>query len=63
MAHFSQPVFILASILTRGLRFFMVAGLLRWYGAPIRDLIEAPGAGHHWLRGAGRAGLPLDPLS
>jgi membrane protein YqaA with SNARE-associated domain len=41
MAHFSLPVFILASILTRGLRFFMVAGLLRWYGAPIRDFIEA----------------------
>ena len=28
MAHFSLPVFILASILTRGLRFFLVAGLL-----------------------------------
>ena len=41
MAHFSLPVFILASILTRGVRFFMVAGLLRWYGAPIRDFIEA----------------------
>jgi hypothetical protein len=41
MAHFSLPVFILASILTRGLRFFMVAGLLRWYGSLIRDFIEA----------------------
>jgi membrane protein YqaA with SNARE-associated domain len=41
MAHFSLPVFILASILTRGARFFMVAALLRWYGAPIRDFIEA----------------------
>jgi hypothetical protein len=41
IAHFSLPVFILASILTRGLRFFMVAGLLRWYGAPIPDFIEA----------------------
>ena len=41
MAHFSLPVFVLASILTRGLRFFMVAGLLRWYGAQIRDFIEA----------------------
>jgi membrane protein YqaA with SNARE-associated domain len=41
MAHFSLPVFILASILTRGLRFFLVAGLLRWYGSPIRDFIEA----------------------
>jgi membrane protein YqaA with SNARE-associated domain len=42
MAHFSLPVFIVASILTRGLRFFLVAALLRWYGAPIRDFIEAP---------------------
>jgi membrane protein YqaA with SNARE-associated domain len=41
MARFSLPVFILASILTRGLRFFMVAGLPRWYGARIRDFIEA----------------------
>jgi membrane protein YqaA with SNARE-associated domain len=41
MAHFSLPVFILASILTRGMRFFLVAGLLRWYGSPIRDFIEA----------------------
>jgi membrane protein YqaA with SNARE-associated domain len=41
VAHFSLPVFILASILTRGLRFFLVAGLLRWYGSPIRDFIEA----------------------
>jgi hypothetical protein len=37
-----QPAGVhLASILTRGLRFFMVAGLPRWYGARIRDFIEA----------------------
>lgn len=41
MAHFSLPVFVLASILTRGARFFLVAALLRWYGPPIRDFIEA----------------------
>ena len=41
MAHFSLPVFILASILTRGARFFLVAALLRAYGPPIRDFIEA----------------------
>lgn len=41
MAHFSLPVFVLASVLTRGARFFMVAALLRWYGPPIRDFIEA----------------------
>lgn len=41
MAHFSLVVFILASIVTRGARFFLVAALLRWYGTPIRDFIEA----------------------
>jgi hypothetical protein len=29
------------STLTRGLRFFTLAGLLRWYGAPGRAFIEA----------------------
>jgi membrane protein YqaA with SNARE-associated domain len=32
--------FIATSILARGLRFFIVAGLLWRYGAPIRDFIE-----------------------
>jgi membrane protein YqaA with SNARE-associated domain len=41
MAHFNLGVFILASIVTRGARFFLVAALLRWYGTPIRDFIEA----------------------
>ncbi|MEM9796505.1 MAG: YqaA family protein [Pseudomonadota bacterium] len=36
----SLPVFIVASIIARGLRFFMVAGLLWAFGAPIRDFIE-----------------------
>ena len=36
----SLPVFITASILARGLRFFVVAGLLWQFGAPIRDFIE-----------------------
>ncbi|MGH6931730.1 MAG: YqaA family protein, partial [Dongiaceae bacterium] len=40
VAGFSFSLFVLASILTRGLRFFLVAGLLRLYGAPIRDFIE-----------------------
>jgi membrane protein YqaA with SNARE-associated domain len=40
VAGFSLSVFILASILTRGLRFFLVAALLRVYGAPIREFIE-----------------------
>ena len=33
-------VFTLASIASRGLRFFVVAGLLYWVGPPIRDFIE-----------------------
>ncbi|KIT15901.1 YqaA family protein [Jannaschia aquimarina] len=39
-ASLSLPVFILSSIVARGLRFFLVAGLLRAFGAPIRDFIE-----------------------
>ena len=34
------PVFIATSIVARGLRFFIVAGLLWKFGAPIRDFIE-----------------------
>ena len=37
---FSLPVFILVSIVGRGLRFFIVAGLLYWFGEPIRTFIE-----------------------
>lgn len=36
----SFPVFVLASIVARGLRFFVVAGLLWKFGEPIRDFIE-----------------------
>ena len=36
----SLPTFVIASILARGLRFFLVAGLLWWFGPPIRDFIE-----------------------
>ncbi len=36
----SLPVFIAASIIARGLRFFVVAALLWRFGAPIRDFIE-----------------------
>ncbi|MBO6603492.1 MULTISPECIES: YqaA family protein [Paracoccaceae] len=32
--------FIVTSIIARGMRFFIVAALLRRYGAPIRDFIE-----------------------
>ena len=40
IAHFSLPVFIIASIVTRGIRFYLVAGLLYWFGEPIRGFIE-----------------------
>src|SRR5262249_38283669 len=40
LTNFNLPVFILASIATRGARFFIVAGLLRFYGPPIRAFIE-----------------------
>ncbi len=33
-------VFMVASILARGLRFFLVAGLLWKFGSPVRDFIE-----------------------
>lgn len=36
----SFSVFMVASIVARGLRFFLIAALLWKYGAPIRDFIE-----------------------
>lgn len=39
-AAFSFPVFMLASVVTRGARFFLVATLLRFYGDPVRDFID-----------------------
>ncbi len=40
VAHFDFTVFLLASIVTRGARFFLVVALIRRFGAPIRDFIE-----------------------
>ena len=40
LAKFNLAVFIAASIVTRGLRFFLVAGLLRQFGTPVRSFIE-----------------------
>ncbi len=34
------PIFVVASIVARALRFFVVAALLRAFGPPIRDFIE-----------------------
>lgn len=39
-ARFNFLVFMLASLTTRGARFFLVAALLRRYGEPVRDFIE-----------------------
>ena len=36
----SLPIFVVASIIARGLRFFIVAALLWKFGSPIRDFIE-----------------------
>lgn len=40
LAGFNLGIFILASVLTRGARFLLVAALLRWFGTPIRTFIE-----------------------
>lgn len=40
VAHFDLFTFVWASIVTRGLRFFIVAGLLWKFGDPIRTFIE-----------------------
>ncbi len=34
------PIFVAASIVSRGMRFFLVCGLLYWFGPPIKDFIE-----------------------
>ncbi|MEZ5854316.1 MAG: YqaA family protein [Hyphomicrobiaceae bacterium] len=39
-AHMNIWAFIGASIVARSMRFFLVAGLLYWFGEPIRDFIE-----------------------
>lgn len=39
-ARFSYPTFLIASFCIRGARFFLVAGLLRFYGEPIRAFVE-----------------------
>lgn len=40
VTHLNLAVFIVASVLSRSLRFFLVAGLLWKFGEPIRDFIE-----------------------
>lgn len=45
------PVFVLASVLSRGLRFFAEAGLLFWKGPPIRSFIDRYFSLLAWLFG------------
>ncbi len=39
-AGFNLPTFVGAALLTRGVRFFLVAGLLRAFGEPVRVFVE-----------------------
>lgn len=38
--HLPLPVFIIASVLGRGLRFFIVAALLNWCGNRVKNIVE-----------------------
>jgi membrane protein YqaA with SNARE-associated domain len=40
VAKFDLMAFAIASVVTRGGRFFLVAALLRWFGEPIRLFVE-----------------------
>jgi len=40
VAGYNFTLFVMASIATRGLRFFLLATLLYFYGTPVRDFIE-----------------------
>ena len=37
---YNFPLFVALSVLTRGARFFLVAGALHWFGAPVREAME-----------------------
>ena len=39
-AAFSFPIFIFTALITRGVRFFAIAWLLKRYGAPMQEFIE-----------------------
>lgn len=38
--HINLPMFVVASIVSRGLRFFVIAGLIWRFGAPIKSFID-----------------------
>jgi membrane protein YqaA with SNARE-associated domain len=52
LAEFNFGIFVVASVVTRGARFFMVAGLLKMFGPPIQAFVEKRG-------GAGEGARPL----
>ena len=37
---YNFPLFVALSVVTRGARFFLVAGALRWFGEPLRQAME-----------------------
>jgi membrane protein YqaA with SNARE-associated domain len=37
---YNFPMFVALSVLTRGARFFLVAGALNWFGEPVRQAME-----------------------
>jgi membrane protein YqaA with SNARE-associated domain len=37
---YNFPLFVALSVVTRGVRFFLVAGLLHWFGEPLRGALE-----------------------
>jgi membrane protein YqaA with SNARE-associated domain len=37
---YNFPLFVALSVVTRGVRFFLVAGVLRWFGEPLRNALE-----------------------
>lgn len=40
VTHLDMATFMIASVLARGLRFYLVAALLWWFGPPIRTFLE-----------------------
>lgn len=40
VAHMALVPFMVASVIARAMRFYLVAGLLYWFGEPIREFIE-----------------------
>lgn len=40
VAALNFPIFVIASFLSRGARFFLVSALLYWFGPPIRAFVE-----------------------